>query len=572
LGGSINTSSEGGSINTSSLGGSINTSSEGGSIDTSSGGGSINTRLGFIELGSGGEDGIRTTLRHKADSGHPNLEIYLPDTNGTLLNQNDSESLLVQMRSEAGVGFANVPISISVSLVDGASAPMLFTRVASDAIQNPLLTFTSVEGYEISISNGICNLRQPIYGEGYYRFSYKSLLGSLDGSASQVLNTANWVATDVAASDGSRPSSATVTYALGSNPLALTAVAQGKGILQIGSISNGSSTTKIIGTAATTPCDIYLPNTSGIVALTSDPVKSHTHGRITNDGNVHDGVYRGFIISATFVGTPPTLLQLPQSAPGISASYAVVQNNPFPLANGNGGRLTRTGLNTLVVTDQGDPENPGLLYEGVSYQNGLATINGFQVNLVVVGYVAALNKPLKTNEQGLLIGGDWGTTANSFCQGNDPRLSNIVYTTGNQSVFTSTFTHINANMNNNTYYFSSLQALDPSTNTAQRRTTMMQKCKATFASWSTYTTVAKEQDSTTSQSTGYFINNTTNTTGIISTQIRHTLNSTLATFTGAINPPININFGDQVQLALKVPNYATGMSGVTNSVDVTFFY
>jgi hypothetical protein len=141
-----------------------------------------------------------------------------------------------------------------------------------------------------------------------------------------------------------------------------------------------------------------------------------------------------------------------------------------------------------------------------------------------------------------------------------------------QGVFITTFTHDNTNMNNNTYHFANLQALDASVISTQRRVTMMQKCKAKYASWGTYTAVAREQDSTTNQSTGYFVNNTTNMSGIISTQIRHAANATLAIFTGEITPNIDINFGDRVQLILRVPNYIIGMTGVSNSVDVTFLY
>jgi len=139
-------------------------------------------------------------------------------------------------------------------------------------------------------------------------------------------------------------------------------------------------------------------------------------------------------------------------------------------------------------------------------------------------------------------------------------------------IFLSKFTHNNTNMNNNTYYFSDLGSLGASTASSQRRSTLMQKCQARYATWSTYTVTAKENDSTNDFSTGYFINNTTNVSGIITTQLRHSDNQTLAVFTGAINPPVDINFGDQVQIALMVPNYETGMSGVNNSVDVTFFY
>lgn len=139
-------------------------------------------------------------------------------------------------------------------------------------------------------------------------------------------------------------------------------------------------------------------------------------------------------------------------------------------------------------------------------------------------------------------------------------------------IFLSKFTHNNTDMNNNAYYFSDLASLGASTDSSQRKSTLMQKCQARYATWSTYTVTAKENDSTNDFSTGYFINNTTNVSGIITTQLRHSNNQTLAVFTGAINPPVDINFGDQVQIALMVPNYGTGMAGVNNSVDVTFFY
>jgi len=173
--------------------------------------------------------------------------------------------------------------------------------------------------------------------------------------------------------------------------------------------------------------------------------------------------------------------------------------------------------------------------------------------------------------------------------------NNLVYNTGNQTIsgvknfaslltvnntgvllsgqnsFQITFNHDEMNMNNNTFYFSNLHGLDASQGSTQRRMTIMQPCQARYASWSTYTVLAREQDSTTNPSTGYFVNNTTNASGIITTQLRHALNATLATFTGAINPPVNVNFGDQVQLVLRVPNYIIGMTGVNNTVDVTFY-
>lgn len=168
--------------------------------------------------------------------------------------------------------------------------------------------------------------------------------------------------------------------------------------------------------------------------------------------------------------------------------------------------------------------------------------------------------------------------SNTATFNNRPTVNSTGILLSGEHRFVSTFAHdhTNMNMNNDTYYFTNLQnfgAIDSLSNDlSQIEVVMMQKCKAKYASWVTYTTGTIEGDSITNPSTGYFINNTTNMSGIISAQIRHETNYFPATFTGEITPNIDINFGDRVQIGLSVPNYETGMSGVGNVVDVTFFY
>ena len=152
-----------------------------------------------------------------------------------------------------------------------------------------------------------------------------------------------------------------------------------------------------------------------------------------------------------------------------------------------------------------------------------------------------------------------------------PTVNNTGVLLSGQNSFQKTFNHDVMNMNNNTYFFSNLHGLDASITSNQRRMIMMQSCQARYASWNTFTAVAREQDSINNPSTGYFVNNTTNVSGVITNQYRHAVNGTFYSFTGAINPPIDINFGDKVQIGLRVPNYTIGMSAVHNTVDITFF-
>ena len=167
--------------------------------------------------------------------------------------------------------------------------------------------------------------------------------------------------------------------------------------------------------------------------------------------------------------------------------------------------------------------------------------------------------------------------SNTATFNNRPTVNSTGILLSGEHRFVSTFTHdhTNMNMNNDAYYFGNLQnigAIESSFNNfSPIGVVMMQKCKAKYASWTTYTTGVIEGDSITNPSTGYFINNTTNMSGIISAQIRHETYLP-TTFTGEITPNIDINFGDRVQIGLSVPNYETGMSGVGNVVDVTFFY
>ena len=170
-----------------------------------------------------------------------------------------------------------------------------------------------------------------------------------------------------------------------------------------------------------------------------------------------------------------------------------------------------------------------------------------------------------------LVDGNINITNGTVYLTNRPMINGSGVALTGENIFLSRFNHDTSNMNNNIYYFSNLDNLGISTSPNERKMTFMQKCQARYGAWHTYAT-GREQDSTSLFSTGYFVNTTTNQRGLISNTIRHSANLNLFTYTGLITPPVNVNFGDQVQIEFRVPNYVTGMSGVHNTVDITFFY
>lgn len=120
---------------------------------------------------------------------------------------------------------------------------------------------------------------------------------------------------------------------------------------------------------------------------------------------------------------------------------------------------------------------------------------------------------------------------------------------------------------NNLYYFSNLP-LGPSTVRSNRIVTVNENCVAKSASWSHYMGTTGNAVYAT---TGYFINLTKNTTGIINTGISGTAPGQSYNFTGMINPPIQVSAGDQVNIGWNVPGYLTQPTSVYNAVDIYFY-
>jgi hypothetical protein len=97
----------------------------------------------------------------------------------------------------------------------------------------------------------------------------------------------------------------------------------------------------------------------------------------------------------------------------------------------------------------------------------------------------------------------------------------------------------------------------------------MENGVARRANWTQYATTTGSQIL---DSTGYFINITKQTSGIISTGIKSSLPAQTYNFTGEINPSVNVQAGDRVAIGWQVPAYSpTQPAGLNNSVDIYFY-
>jgi hypothetical protein len=98
-----------------------------------------------------------------------------------------------------------------------------------------------------------------------------------------------------------------------------------------------------------------------------------------------------------------------------------------------------------------------------------------------------------------------------------------------------------------------------------RRFPILQSCVVRKATWTQF---PGTYGNPSQNSTGYFINATTNTTGIISTTI-NTQSATPTHYIAEFSPPIIISNGDYIVCSLFGPTYATTYPGtVRNTVNL----
>jgi len=192
---------------------------------------------------------------------------------------------------------------------------------------------------------------------------------------------------------------------------------------------------------------------------------------------------------------------------------------------------TKTFANNLIVSGSG-------IFNALDLNNiDVLSLSGIDVN-IISGGVSLTNRPT-VNGTGVLLQGQ-----NSF-------IINLYNTSDTQS----------AGHN----YFGNLSVgFDPNIN--NRRFPVLEACIVKKATWSQFNGTV---GSPSLNSTGYFINTTTNVTGIISTTINNQNATTPNHYIADFSPPITISTGDYIACSLFGPNYTiTFPATVRNSVNL----
>ena len=195
--------------------------------------------------------------------------------------------------------------------------------------------------------------------------------------------------------------------------------------------THNSATTSVHGIANT--ANLVLTNDSRLADSRQPTAHTHTKSEITDFTHTH-------------AVTDVTGLQNALDGKQASGNYSLVSHSHGKITSG-GGIPTADGGKTIT-----------LLSGGTGYSSGSALINGIAVSIGVTSGVVtsvssesifsavgtgfyqivqngnttanvrldsifAENLPLITTTNGVITTGSFGTTANTFCQGNDPRLS-----------------------------------------------------------------------------------------------------------------------------------------------------
>lgn len=194
-------------------------------------------------------------------------------------------------------------------------------------------------------------------------------------------------------------------------------------------------------------------------------------------------------------------------------------------------------------------EKPGNTNNGIMY---VKIQNGFELN--------ELHDVLITSPQ----------SGEVLFRNSDNLWKNKILTTSDISgiSYTLNFWHASTSTSSNGgYYFNNI-LVAPNSSTGNRFLTVMEDGIAKKASWSQYCVTTGNQIL---DATGYFINVTKQTSGIISTSIKSLLSAQIYNITGQITPNVVVQAGDKVNIGWQVPAYVTQPAGVFNSVDVYFY-
>lgn len=161
---------------------------------------------------------------------------------------------------------------------------------------------------------------------------------------------------------------------------------------------------------------------------------SHTHGNLTNDGKV--GSNANYFVYTTTGGA----ITSKQKIGNITTSGAIGSTANKPIITTTSGALTTGSFGTSANSFcEGNDSRLSDARTPTSHTHGNITNDG------KVGTTA--NRPLITTTDGAVTTGSFGTSANTFCQGNDSRLSDArTPTSHNQAsstiTDTNTYSHI----------------------------------------------------------------------------------------------------------------------------------
>ena len=161
---------------------------------------------------------------------------------------------------------------------------------------------------------------------------------------------------------------------------------------------------------------------------------SHTHGNLTNDGKV--GTNANYFVYTTSGGA----ITSKQKIGNITTSGAIGSTANKPIITTTSGALTTGSFGTSANSFcEGNDSRLSDARTPTSHTHGNITNDG------KVGTTA--NRPLITTTDGAVTTGSFGTSANTFCQGNDSRVSDArTPTSHNQAsstiTDTNTYSHI----------------------------------------------------------------------------------------------------------------------------------
>ena len=161
---------------------------------------------------------------------------------------------------------------------------------------------------------------------------------------------------------------------------------------------------------------------------------SHTHGNLTNDGKV--GSNANYFVYTTTGGA----ITSKQKIGNITTSGAIGSTANKPIITTTNGALTTGSFGTSANSFcEGNDSRLSDARTPTSHTHGNITNDG------KVGTTA--NLPLITTTDGAVTTGSFGTSANTFCQGNDSRLSDARTPTSHTQASstitdTNTYSHI----------------------------------------------------------------------------------------------------------------------------------